>query len=82
MYPLAKKQFFVHRMGVVPKYTTPPVGALVLDSRMPLDTIGILIFLIILLILLNYMAIIIDKFNQHLLSYEHDFARQQLVICL
>ena len=54
------------------KYTTPPVGfdlssaesALVLDGRTPLKASDRLIFLIILLILLNFIAVKIDKFNQ------------------
>ena len=49
--------------GLDAKYTTPPVGTFVLDGRMPLNATGILIFLIILLILLNYIALIINKFN-------------------
>ena len=43
--------------------TRPLLGALVLDDRAQFSDIGILILLIILLILLNYIAIIIDKFN-------------------
>ena len=48
------------------KYTTPPLGALVLDGRTPLKASDVLILLIILLILLNYIAVKIDKFNNHL----------------
>ena len=47
-----------------PQYTTPPVGAFVLDGRTPLNANALLTFLIILLILLNYIGVNIDKFDK------------------
>ena len=46
------------------KYTTPSVGTFVLDGRTPLNANALLIFLIILLILLNYIAVKMDKIDK------------------
>ena len=46
------------------KYTNPPVGAFVLDERTPLNANALSIFLIVLLILLNYIAVKIDKIDK------------------
>ena len=46
------------------KYPTPPVGPFVLNGRTPLNANVLSIFLIILLILLNYIATKIDKIDK------------------